>query len=163
MPNKNKRIIIFVVILVVVAGAALLGGATLLSSPSSGTAGVDDASSTVAAFGAQLQKVSLLAPDVSSTIASTYASYVTPQLLSAWEATPQSAPGRRTSSPWPDHIRIDSIGPQGTGYIVNGDIIEMTSDNIEHGGNSGTIPVIIQLIQQNGSLLIAAYQQQSSS
>ena len=158
MPNRNA-IIIIVVVVVVVAGAtvvgSILGSAAGTNSQSSQKAA---ASSTVAAFGQTLQQVSIMAPDASSTIASAYAPYVDPTLLAQWEADPTSAPGRVVSSPWPDHIQINSISPQGAGYVVDGDLVFMTSDNTEHGGNAGTAPVVILLENENGSWMIAAFQ-----
>lgn len=156
MPNRNALIIIIAVI-VVVAGAtllfALLGGG--LGAPQAPDENA--ASSTVAAFGQTLQQVSIMAPDASTTIASTYAPYVDQALLMQWEADPQSAPGRVVSSPWPDHIQIDSVSAQGTGYVVDGELVFMTST-----GNAGQTPVVIQLANENGSLKVVAFQGQST-
>jgi hypothetical protein len=160
---RNKKIIIAVVVIVVIAGGALL--AVLIGSSSSvstASTGASDASSTVAAFGQVLQQVSIEAPDAASTIASTYAPYVDPTLLSEWEADPTSAPGRVVSSPWPDHIQIDSVTAQGAGYVVDGDLVFMTSDNVENGGNAGTTPVVVQLEEENGSWMIVAFQGQAT-
>lgn len=156
---RNKKIIIAVVVIVVIAGGALL--AVLIGSSSNvstANTGEDAASSTVAAFGQLLQQVNIMAPDASSTIASAYAPYVDPTLLSQWEADPTSAPGRVVSSPWPDHIQITSVTAQGAGYIVDGNLVFMTSDNTENGGNAGTTPVVIQLEEENGSWVIVAFQ-----
>jgi hypothetical protein len=159
MQRKHTLIVIAAVIVVVAAAAiiaVLMGGGA--SSPASQE---NAASSTVAAFGKTLQQVSLLAPDASSTIASTYAPYVDPALLTQWEANPQSAPGRVTSSPWPDHIAITSITPQGQGYVVNGQLVFMTSNEVEHGGNADTTPVVLQLVRENNRWMIVAFQAQS--
>jgi hypothetical protein len=114
--------------------------------------------STITTFGQQLQKVSLLAPNASTTIASTYAAYATPQLLASWEADPESAPGRLTSSPWPDHIDITSVQKTSEGYAVQGNLILMTSNEVEHGGNAGSEPVSLQLVKTDGKWLISSYQ-----
>ncbi|MDR3571691.1 MAG: hypothetical protein P4L81_05885 [Candidatus Pacebacteria bacterium] len=156
---KTTRIIGIVIIVIVIIAAVVglwVGGGGTNSPASQASA----ASSTVAAFGKTLQQVSLLAPNASSTIASTYAPYVDPSLLKQWEANPQSAPGRVVSSPWPDHIQIDSVTPQGSGYVVDGKLIFMTSDNTAHGGNAGTTPIVAQLLQENGSWMIIAFQGQ---
>ncbi|HTR18734.1 MAG TPA: hypothetical protein VMH91_02015 [Candidatus Paceibacterota bacterium] len=161
MPNKNALIVIIVVVVVVVAatfvGALLGGGIGGTQAPTA-----DTASSTVASFGKTLQQVSILAPDASTTIASTYAPYVDPALLAQWEADPQSAPGRVVSSPWPDRIQIDSIVPQGSGFVVRGELVFMTSNEVEHGGNAGTTPVVIQLANEEGKLMIVAFEGQNS-
>lgn len=158
---NRKALIIVVVVVVVVAGATLVGALLGGASTSSQAEQENAASSTVAAFGQTLQQVSIMAPNASSTIASTYAPYVDPALLQQWEANPQSAPGRVVSSPWPDHIGISSITPQGAGYIVDGELVFMTSDNTEHGGNAGTTPVVIQLEEENGAWMIVAFQGQN--
>lgn len=163
MARKKILIIIAVVVVVVIAAAgviaSIVGGVSTTNSPTSGESA---ASSTTAAFGQVLQQVNIMAPDASSTIASTYAPYVDPALLAQWEANPTSAPGRVVSSPWPDHIQINSVTAQGTGYVVDGVLVFMTSDNTENGGNAGTTPVVIQLEEENGSWMIVAFQGQAT-
>lgn len=160
MKNKNALIII-VAVIAVVCGATIIAGVIGTGSVPQ-TSGADMASSTVASFGQTLQNVSLLAPNASSTIATTYAPYVDPALLKQWEANPESAPGRVVSSPWPDHIQITSVTPQGAGYVVDGNLIFMTSNSAENGGNDGTTPVVIQLLDENGSWMIVAFQGQAT-
>lgn len=109
-------------------------------------------------FGTQMQNVSLLSPDASSTLASTYGPLVTPELLALWQADPESAPGRLTSSPYPERIETVSINKQGSGYIVSGTIIHMTSS-----GEAGRTPVILLLIPHEKLWLVAAYQEQTSA
>jgi hypothetical protein len=166
MRNK-KALIIVIVVVVVVAGGTLLAGfiggsSTGSTSTNSQAFGESAASSTVIAFGQALQRVSIMAPNAADLIASTYAPYVASALLQQWEADPQSAPGRVVSSPWPDHILIDSITPQGSGYVFNGELVFMTSNEVENGGNAGTTPVVIQLASENGTWRIVAFQGQNS-
>lgn len=86
----------------------------------------------VVEFGARLQHVSLLAPDAADQIEDQYAEFVHPDLLAAWMADPQSAPGRLTSSPWPDRIEVASLEADGESrYVVQAEVIEATSDNPE--------------------------------
>jgi hypothetical protein len=163
MRNK-KALIIVVVVVAAVAGATLIAlllvGTT--ANMSSQASDENAASSTVAAFGRTLQQVSIIAPNAATTIADAYAPYVDATLLQQWEANPTSAPGRVVSSPWPDHIQIDSIGPQGSGYVVNGELVFMTSNEVEHGGNAGTTPVVIQLVSENGAWKVVAFQGQTT-
>ena len=114
-------------------------------------------SAVVTNFGQAEQNVSLLAPDASTTIASDYGSYIAPALLSKWKADPTSAPGRVVSSPWPDHIVVNSITPTSAGYEVNGTLVLMTSDNLEHDGSFGTDPLVIEVGSQGGRWLITSY------
>lgn len=67
--------------------------------------------SLVEQFGQKLQMVSLLAPadTVRQVMQEQYSAYVTPDLLAKWQSDPQNAPGRLTSSPWPDRIEISSL------------------------------------------------------
>ena len=106
---RNKLIGIIAAVVVVVAAGAGLGAVLIGSVSNTPTQASQEAaaSSTVASFGKLLQQVSIMAPNASSTIASTYAPYVDPALLKQWESDPKNAPGRVVSSPWPDHISID--------------------------------------------------------
>lgn len=95
----------------------------------------------VANFGAQLKDVSLLAPkeDVAEAMQMNYSPYVTPELLVRWENNPLNAPGRLTSSPWPDRIEITSIAKESDSrYHVEGTIIEVTSE----GGGIDEVPTV---------------------
>jgi hypothetical protein len=111
-------------------------------------------SALVEGFGARLQQVSLLAPDASDQILAQYAEFVAPDLLQAWAADPETAPGRVTSSPWPDHIEISTLIPQGDGYLVDAVVVEMTSS-----AESGRYAVILTVEQVDGQWLITGYTQ----
>lgn len=102
----------------------------------------------VAQFGKNMQYVPLQAPagDIRAAVDANYAAYVTPELISVWKADTEHVPGRRTSSPWPDRIEIQSVDPQTDGsYIVHGVVIEVTSNEVEHGGIAGMYPVMLRL------------------
>lgn len=118
--------------------------------------------STVETFASQLKNVPLSGEEdiAKDALADYYAPYITPELLTSWQERPVTAPGRRTSSPWPDRIEIKSIASQGAGYIVNGDIIYMTSVEVAEGGESQRVPVVIQVIKTDEGWRIAAYQEQ---
>lgn len=160
MRHKNAAIIIGVVSVFVVGTIAGVC-AFVVGAGNSQASQEQEASATVTAFGQEMQQVSILAPDASSTIAADYSQYVAPELLQQWEENPDSAPGRVVSSPWPDHIQIDSITPQGQGYVVDGELVFMTSNNIERGGNAGTAPIVIQLSPVDGQMLIVAFEGQN--
>jgi hypothetical protein len=91
---------------------------------------------------------------VKSDIQQNYGQFITVDLLQQWRADPLHAPGRLTSSPWPDHIVIDSVSPQGAGYNVSGHIIMMAST-----GDTGSVPVVMLVIRENNAWKIAAYQE----
>jgi hypothetical protein len=115
----------------------------------------------VEAFGKRLQNVALLAPDAAQELQAQYANYVSPALLTAWMADLPKAPGRVTSSPWPDRIEIATlIKDSADKYEVNGFVIEITSVEVTSGGAAARIPVRIVAERIQGSWLITEYTQQ---
>ncbi len=81
-------------------------------------------------FGDRLKHVSLLAPadSVQDQIREQYGAYLTTLQLGGWLSDPASAPGRETSSPWPDRIEVRDAQPIGrTAFDVTGDIVYVTS------------------------------------
>lgn len=102
-------------------------------------------------FGKKLQLVSLLSDDVKNAIQKNYGEYVTPQLLSKWQADPQNAPGRLVSSPWPDHIDIKFIEKRSDEcYKIEGYIVELTSAEMANNGTAAKRAVALD-VQYNGS------------
>lgn len=81
-------------------------------------------------FGKKLQAVSLLAPKdiLNKSFVDNYGSFVALELLAKWQENPTTAPGRLTSSPWPERIEIQSVEKiSGIKYEVNGEIIELVN------------------------------------
>jgi len=117
----------------------LVAGCAAKPNPLTSTAEVTQ---LVEEFGRKLQAVSLLSPNVSKEMSREYSEFIAPDLLDAWLSDPTTAPGRIVSSPWPDRIEIASIAqtPDGT-YVVEGEIIEITSSELVSGGAAYTIPV----------------------
>jgi hypothetical protein len=90
-------------------------------------------------FGQQLKDVSLLAPsaDVEQAMRANYGPYVLDVLIQEWAIDPMNAPGRLTSSPWPERIDIRALTKEtDTRYRVEGDIVEVTNE----GGGIGEEP-----------------------
>lgn len=114
----------------------------------------------VTSFGNYLKSVSLTVDHglLKSDIQQAYGQFVTPELLSSWLADSTLAPGSATSSPWPDHIDIAQVSPQGQGYIVSGTIVMMSSTGI-----TGNVPVIVFLENRGGKWLISTFQEQKSN
>ena len=125
-----------------------------------------DVSELVTNFGSKLKNVPLSGEGslAQQAIQENYSPYVTPELLQSWLQKPSSAPGRLTSSPWPDRIEVQNVTPQGAGYIVNGTIDLLTSVEAasSSGATAGTIPVVVQVIKNGGAWQIAAYQEQAA-
>jgi len=110
---------------------------------------------TVTNFGMHLKNVSLLATStLSSQIESEYGPYLSPDLVTRWQANPALALGRQVSSPWPDRIEINTVNPNGDGtYTVLGDIVEVTSADTATS-SSDRVPVMFTVAQNGASYVI---------
>lgn len=144
-----------------IVGAVLVLGGLVYSYIGSHPTGIIDGShegdvrTTIAQFGNQLNSVSLGSPTVTEEIRSSYGPYVTPALLAAWIQDPSTAPGRAVSSPWPDHIVVDTVVKNENGsYDVMGRIILKTSTE-----DAGIIPVSLTVANIEGSYLITRYEE----
>jgi hypothetical protein len=117
----------------------------------------------VAKFGSMMQQVSLLAPDsiASARLQDAYGGLVTPDLLADWMARPDSAPGRRVSSPWPDRIEVQSVTPAGTDeFDVVGEVVYLTSQEQTAGSRAASEPARLHVRRTgDGSWRISAYRQ----
>lgn len=107
-------------------------------------------------FGYQLKDVSLMAPkeDVADAMEDNYGPYVVPELLAEWENDPVNAPGRLTSSPWPDRIEIAKIQKESdTRYVVEGDIVEVTNEGggIDESATEAVRRPIVVGVERRGS------------
>jgi hypothetical protein len=109
-----------------------------------------DSRLVVEQLGQRMRLVSILAPDTiaSDQIAKAYGPLVTPDLLSAWQEKPSTAPGRETSNPWPARIEIGAIEPVGTDCSVKGDVVYVTSSDTTREVERR--PVTLRLADQNG-------------
>ena len=144
-----------------IVGAVLVLGGLVYSYIGSHPTGIIDGShegdvrTTVAQFGNQLNSVSPQSPTVAEDIRSSYGPYVAPDLLAMWIQDPSTAPGRATSSPWPDHIKVDTVVKNEAGsYDVMGRIILKTSTE-----DAGIVPVSLTVSNVEGSYLITRYEE----
>lgn len=112
----------------------------------------------VTSFGSKLQTISVLAPTAKDDIAKTYAPFVSKDLIAEWQKDPRNAPGRVTSSPWPARIDIVNMSRRNDGsYEVQGQIVNMTSNEEKYGGDAGRDPVTVRLQNQDGRWVITDY------
>ena len=150
------------------AGAIVIACREPASEPRSETAPTETAPScdtpdvrqVVERFGERLKQVPLLAPDsiVVREIREVYGSLVTPSLLDTWIAEPAGAPGRQVSSPWPERIEVDSMGPAGAGICrVVGEVVYVTSQEAMEGGAAFRERVVLRL-SRDGGWRISAYE-----
>jgi hypothetical protein len=71
---------------------------------------------------------------------------------------PERAPGRLTSSPWPDRIDIISIDRDDDGaYDVQGSIIEITSTEVGTQNIANQYPIAIKVRNQNGKWVMTGF------
>lgn len=108
-------------------------------------------------FGQVIKNVSLTAPEemVKKSLQDNYGELVASALLNQWQKEPQNAPGRVSSSPWPERIDILQLEklPDGV-YLINGEIIEMTSSEMVSGGYSAKRPVTLMVEKLENQWLI---------
>jgi hypothetical protein len=119
------------------------------------------ARSVVEAFGQTLKNVPLTGTDAIAreAIEQQYAPFVTPELLAAWLANPDTAPGRLTSSPSPDRLTIATVETQGRGRVITGEVIMVTSaDTVAEPVD--TVPFTAQVVPTDSGWKIAAYQEE---
>jgi hypothetical protein len=103
----------------------------------------------VVAFGYKLKNVSLLSPTAASDMQREYSMYVTRSLLASWAGRPESALGRTTSSPWPEHIDVIEIVQNGEVYEVRAMLVYMTSVEVQKGGDAGTSELLMIVKQED--------------
>ena len=160
---RKKQLTFFLIILTVLVGVYCIitmrsSGKTSISAVS--LADQSAVAQTVTDFGHNLQMVSLLAPSsyLKKSMDDAYTPYVASELLALWEKNPSSAPGRMTSSPWPDRIEISNIVVNTDGsYTVAGTVIEVTSTELKNGTASDTYPITMTLQKWNNVWLITSF------
>jgi hypothetical protein len=114
----------------------------------------------VEGFGQKLKMVSLLSPSAAEDMKAQYSDYVSSALLEKWMGSPETAPGRMVSSPWPNRIEITSIkSTKLNDYSVTANVVEITSAEISKGGYTDKIPVQITVKKINEKWLIVEYAQ----
>ena len=85
----------------------------------------------VLAFGETFKNVALLSTStLADDLQQNYNDFASPDLIQQWLQSATSAPGRLTSSPWPDHAKIDSMEKQPDGsyrVIFNEELVTSAS------------------------------------
>lgn len=108
-------------------------------------------------FGSRLKSVSLLAPkeDLEKSMQENYGYLVDQELRNEWLEDPSNAPGRLTSSPWPDRIEISDVSKTSDDtFEVKGDIIEITSVEMKNGGVAAKRPITLLVKKVDNEWLI---------
>jgi len=155
--KKNGALVLLTVVLAVGIVGGLVGWTTANSEPNADA--TSDVLSLVEDFGKALKAVTLTAPQdiAAESIEEHYSEYITPELLAMWQSDPQNAPGRTLSSPWPDRIEVTDITPKNDGeYTVSGEIIEVTSNDLQNGGAAAKYPVTLIVTRQDDRWFISS-------
>jgi hypothetical protein len=154
----NKALSVGVVV-ALVAALAVAFGFFRGSAGSEPVFNAEDAAvrAVVADVGSKMKDVSLLAPDAGAQIAAQYGSDITPELLAQWQADPMGAPGRQTSSPWPERIEVVEVTQEGDRATAEANIIEVAN------GQAGTEvaavqPATFMLQKRAGQWLVSGMQ-----
>lgn len=96
-------------------------------------------------FGHELTNVTMIDPEnvVAEQIKEHYTPYLTSNLLSKWVFDPSLAMGRRTSSPWPDRIEVDSMEKVDSDRIkVQGYVVWVASGGQDGLEVTATVPAV---------------------
>jgi len=157
-------------ILMIAAAFTLMSAS--IASPSwaqgqvAGVAEVQAVTTVVSEFGRKLRSVAVLAPKpiAAAAMDGAYANLVAHELLAAWKSNPETAPGKRTSSPSPERIDITSVKPAGRdAYVVSGKVILLTAQERRSGGVFQANPVTLTVARQKGKWVITAYEEKQGS
>jgi hypothetical protein len=119
----------------------------------------------VTEFGSRLKNVSLLATEdtVKNSIRENYGDLVSPALLGKWHSDVNQAPGRVTSSPWPERIDITAMEKlSDSRYLIKGEVIAMTSVELVNGGVAGRSPVTLEAEMIDSKWLITSFKYDDS-
>lgn len=157
---KNKAIL-FVSILVLLAAAVVVFRSYQRSYQEKVTASeTEQVKSLVTEFGTHLKNVPLTAQKelLVPVIKKEYAPFVSQTLLERFEEDPAHAPGRQTSSPWPDRLEVQEVQQRGNYYEVVAQVVNMTSVEVKKGGDAGRDTVYLTVAFIDGTWKIADYQ-----
>lgn len=109
-------------------------------------------------FGTKLQTVSLQAPKdiLIKSMQENYGNYVKPALIEKWSNDPVNAPGRVSSSPWPDRIEISTVDKiSDNAFEVTGKVIEITSQELANGGIAAKRPITLKVEKADSQWIIS--------
>lgn len=159
---STRNLIILLVPLVLLAGLLLNMRPLAMMSESEAVSSQivydQDVAETVEAFGLAMRSVSVLSPNAADDMDDAYGPFVSADLLASWKASPEDAPGRETSSPYPARIQIGQMEGGTSGFLVHGTVVEVV--NGEDGEEIvGTYPVELLVQNQSGSWRITAYEE----
>jgi hypothetical protein len=139
------------------------------NTPASGeskSADIGEIKKLVEDFGGVLANVSLLSPPdiLENDMEKYYSPFVCKDLIYEWLDDPAKAPGRLTSSPWPDHIEIADIKIiTDNKYKVSGNVVEVTSAEVLEGSFANKYGIILTVERISERWLITGSQKNIDS
>lgn len=107
----------------------------------------------VTLFGSKLALVSLTNPKavILQEMQTHYSDFVSSQLIEQWAEEPDQAPGRLTSSPWPDRIETINVEwIQDGSFAVNGTIVEVIAEAIDNNITAATRSIQLRVEKIDG-------------
>lgn len=158
----TRNLVLLLIPLVVLAGFFLSIRQPVQddTSVSSGLIYNPDVDRVVAGFGRAMKSVSALAPkeELGASMRAAYGEYVAPEIIGLWLESPSVAPGRQTSSPWPDRINVFSMEGDRMGFVVNGTVVEVATGSGGAEEVVGTYSVKLRLQNRGGTWLITSFE-----
>lgn len=153
MSTKNAAISVLAVALLTVLGVYFWQSGSF-NKPSEA-----DARALVQEFGTKLKNVPLTGEEqaVRDAIRKEYSAFLTPELLASFQGEPHDAPGRLMSSPWPEKIEITKVWPIGQAFVVDAEIVYLTSKEVAEGGEAYREKISLAVQKRGPKLLIADY------
>jgi hypothetical protein len=148
---------------IAIAFLVIIGLVAHIAKPPASTAvsNADDSAirAFVTAFGSHFKNVSLLAPDVANQIASEYGLYASQDLLLQWQNNPADAPGRQTSSPWPDRVDVVEVSPLATGdYQIEANVIEVANSETATAEPAAVYPISLTVAKQGSGWITTTFE-----
>ncbi len=135
----------------------LNGTSTPEESTSTETDDIESVKTLVEDFGKVLKNVSLLSPAeiLENDMKKYYSPFVSEELILQWIKDSSMALGRLTSSPWPEYIEIIDVKKVNTDeYEVSGNVVEITSVEVEQGGYADKYEINLIVERVNGKWFI---------
>ncbi|MFH1233009.1 MAG: hypothetical protein V1651_04075, partial [Patescibacteria group bacterium] len=154
----NKKILIGILAGTVVLIATLY--ILIVSAVKNRIADASVVKGVVLEFGEKMKNVSLQSPKevVEKDLKENYSGLVTDELLAKWRNDFSQAPGRITSSPWPQGIELEEVKKMDENrYKIIGKVIEVTSEEETQGGLASEYNVEMIVEKRDGEWLIAEY------
>jgi hypothetical protein len=151
--NKKLWILVGLVIIVIVGIVLYFLRPQLLPVALQPVDPTKEVRATVVDFGAHLKDINATSKGATTTIATTFAPYVAPELLSVWSDEPSLAPVSYGNLPWPQRIEIQSVEKQKDGsYWVTAFVIEQ-----DKTGDYLNKKVTVVLEKVNGKWMITDF------